>query len=50
MDPRVGAVVEEGVALLDIVEELGERPGGEVDRRRVHRDALLDADQTVGRR
>ena len=46
-DTRVRAVVEEGVALLDVVEELGERPGREVDRRRVHRDALLDADQPV---
>ena len=46
-DPGVGAVVEEGVALFDIVEELGERPGREVDGRRVHRDALLDADQPV---
>ena len=46
-DARVGAVVEKGVALFDIVEELGERPGREVDGRRVHRDALLDADQPV---
>ena len=46
-DASVGAVVEEGVALFDIVEELGERPGREVDGRRVHRDALLDADQPV---
>ena len=46
-DARVGAVVEEGVALLDVVEELGERAGGEVDGRRVDRDALLDADEAV---
>ena len=46
-DPVIGAVVEEGVALLHVVEELGDRPGRELQRADVDRHRLLDADQPV---
>ena len=36
-DPVIGAVVEEGIALLHVVEELGDRPGREFQRADVDR-------------
>jgi hypothetical protein len=41
---RVRTVVEESVALLDVVEKLGDRPGGEVEGGDVNRDPVLDRD------
>jgi hypothetical protein len=39
---RVRAVVEEGIALLDVIEKLGDRPGGEVESGDVNRDPFFD--------
>ena len=48
MGPAIeGAVVEIGVALLDVLEELDDRPGGQLQRRDVDRQRFLDADQAA---
>ena len=46
-DAVIGAVVEEGIALLHVVEEFGDRPGRQLQRADVDRHRLLDADEPV---